>query len=130
MEAYVGNLLQIQCSNDFKPEPERSWMKVGDEMPDSRRIQFQYSKSVMMISRARLADSGEYQCTAKNDAGQSSITVTAIVYGKYFIPFILFHFFYSSERLFFIICKHQYWSSQYNQLHCFSDFNFQFVVLI
>lgn len=64
-------------------------MKIGGEMPESSRIQFQYSKSVMMISRARLTDSGKYQCNAKNDAGQSSITVEVNVYGKHFI--LYFH---------------------------------------
>ena len=82
VEVYVGKSLQMQCFNVFKPEPERIWTKLAGQMPEESRIQFQYSKSVMMISGAKLSDSGNYNCKAKNDAGESSIVIKAIIYGN------------------------------------------------
>ena len=66
IETYVGKLIQLQCFNTFKPEPERVWSKTTGEMPGSNRIKLQYSKSVLMISGAKHSDSGKYLCSAGN----------------------------------------------------------------
>ena len=74
---------ELQCYNSFKPEPTIKWSrKKGDIMPEANRIQYQYDKSVMMVSAAQMSDSGEYQCIATNEAGTKTITIKVAVYGK------------------------------------------------
>jgi len=82
VEAYVGKSLQLQCFNSFKPEPTLNWTKLDGEMPEASRINFQYSKSVLMINGAKLSDSGQYKCHAKNEAGEADLILKLIIYGK------------------------------------------------
>ena len=82
VEGYVGKSLQLQCYNSFEPRPMLSWTKIDGNMPEASRVGYQISQSVLTINGAKLSDAGQYQCHAKNDAGEDVLTMKLIIYGK------------------------------------------------
>ncbi|XP_015261896.1 PREDICTED: CXADR-like membrane protein isoform X2 [Gekko japonicus] len=84
-EMSEGKEITLQCNSASGTKPiTYQWKRIIDEegktgsLPPMTRINFSNPAQIMMKNLTRL-DSGSYQCTASNDAGQDSCTVQVTV---------------------------------------------------
>ena len=80
-QATVGGTAKLECHLSATPKPNIEWTKNGRAINESRRVrtEFDGELSSLIISDLRPEDSGEYQCTAKNNIGTASCRTTLIV---------------------------------------------------
>ncbi|XP_041707478.2 pro-neuregulin-2, membrane-bound isoform-like [Coregonus clupeaformis] len=78
-----GSRLTVKCEATGNPIPTYKWFKDGSELKKSREVKIKSSQknSRVQISRAKLEDSGNYTCVAKNLLGNSTSTSTVHVQG-------------------------------------------------
>ncbi|CAB1333114.1 unnamed protein product [Coregonus sp. 'balchen'] len=79
-----GSRLTVKCEATGNPIPTYKWFKDGSELKKSREVKIKSSQknSRVQISRAKLEDSGNYTCVAKNLLGNSTSTSTVHVQGN------------------------------------------------
>lgn len=73
----VDQNITIPCNVEAIPRPIITWRKGGQQIEDRSRIRVS-STGLLHISRIRISDMGEYECTAENNLG-SVITKTWLV---------------------------------------------------
>ncbi|XP_065901359.1 carcinoembryonic antigen-related cell adhesion molecule 5-like [Dysidea avara] len=69
-----GSQLQLHCSSESGPQLEYSWSRTNTFSNDTAT-----NTNNLTISNVTTLDGGNYTCTATNDAGSSSNTVTVYV---------------------------------------------------
>lgn len=81
IQATVGGTAKLECRLNATPKANIEWTKNGRPINESRRVgtEFDGELSSLIISDLRPEDSGEYQCTAKNNIGTASCRTTLIV---------------------------------------------------
>lgn len=75
-----GETFELRCEADGSPEPQVSWQKDGGSnfpAASEKRIYYSPERKVYVIRNAQPADTGEYICSAANDAG--SVNASAFV---------------------------------------------------
>uniref|UniRef100_V9K8B2 Neuronal cell adhesion molecule n=1 Tax=Callorhinchus milii TaxID=7868 RepID=V9K8B2_CALMI len=73
-----GQILYLECIAEGLPTPVIRWNKEGGELPSNRAFQINYKKTLKIIDVSE-ADSGRYQCTAKNKMGTNKHTISVTV---------------------------------------------------
>ena len=77
----IGELAILSCEVKGATEPSVSWTKDRDtSIP---RAKFQNNGRVLVIKSVLPRDSGLYECKASNEFGESSMSTTVIVVGKF-----------------------------------------------
>ncbi|KAK2836256.1 hypothetical protein Q7C36_014125 [Tachysurus vachellii] len=71
----AGNDLSLSCTAEGNPEPEVSWSFQNQTKATGRR------QTILNLSKANSADAGEYLCTASNELGSKTRTVSLTVEG-------------------------------------------------
>ncbi|KAK2836257.1 hypothetical protein Q7C36_014126 [Tachysurus vachellii] len=69
----AGNDLSLSCTAEGNPEPEVSWSFQNQTKATGRR------QTILNLSKANSADAGEYLCTASNELGSKTRTVSLTV---------------------------------------------------
>ncbi|XP_067662288.1 hemicentin-1-like isoform X1 [Haliotis asinina] len=64
----IGRTINITCVADGYPPPNYSWMRGGKFIVPTNRIYF--NDGVLIIKRIKRTDEGDYECLAKNPAGE------------------------------------------------------------
>ncbi|VDO66028.1 unnamed protein product [Haemonchus placei] len=89
-----GSTVQLHCvAPESDPKAQLTWIKDGVELEKSADSNVIYGNDgSLIISAARLSDSGNYTCEAVNIANRRSTDPALLsVYGKYFQhPFTFF----------------------------------------
>ncbi|XP_050040863.3 cell adhesion molecule Dscam1-like isoform X1 [Dermacentor andersoni] len=86
-----GDALSLRCRARGSPTPEISWAIDGDFLYPSQRLKITAERaasdveSVLNISDARLEDSGEYSCVARNDIATDAHSARVDVEGAPFV---------------------------------------------
>ena len=80
-QATVGGTVKLDCRLNATQKPNIEWTKNGRPVNESRRVRSEFDGQLcsLIISDLRPEDSGEYQCTAKNDIGRASCRTTLVV---------------------------------------------------
>uniref|UniRef100_A0A8C6P5A9 Contactin 4 n=1 Tax=Nothobranchius furzeri TaxID=105023 RepID=A0A8C6P5A9_NOTFU len=68
VQKLIDDSLVWECKATGKPKPSYRWMKNGENMESTERIQV--ANEVLSISRLTLSDTGMYQCVAGNKHGE------------------------------------------------------------
>ena len=87
----AGESAVLRCDVGGFPRPRMAWIKNGESMRNSSRIQMTMNavqSAVMTFSETRVSDGGEYICTATNDAGSAQESGTLTVQGMDWVLFI------------------------------------------
>ena len=69
-----GEELKLVCQSRSEPDISIEWSKDGEPITDSR---IEVMENELVIRELRVADSGEYTCTASR--GLDSVSATAVV---------------------------------------------------
>ncbi|KAH8026603.1 hypothetical protein HPB51_022309 [Rhipicephalus microplus] len=86
-----GEAVSLRCRARGSPTPEISWAIDGDFLYPSQRLRITAERSasdvqsVLNISDARLEDSGEYSCVARNDIATDAHSARVDVEGAPFV---------------------------------------------
>ncbi|KAL1484170.1 hypothetical protein MTO96_032736, partial [Rhipicephalus appendiculatus] len=86
-----GDAVSLRCRARGSPTPEISWAIDGDFLYPSQRLKITAERSasdvesVLNISDARLEDSGEYSCVARNDIATDAHSARVDVEGAPFV---------------------------------------------
>ncbi|KAH7969810.1 hypothetical protein HPB52_021990 [Rhipicephalus sanguineus] len=86
-----GDAVSLRCRARGSPTPEISWAIDGDFLYPSQRLRITAERSpsdvesVLNISDARLEDSGEYSCVARNDIATDAHSARVDVEGEPFV---------------------------------------------
>ncbi|XP_075742812.1 cell adhesion molecule Dscam1-like [Rhipicephalus microplus] len=86
-----GDAVTLRCRARGSPTPEISWAIDGDFLYPSQRLRITAERSasdvqsVLNISDARLEDSGEYSCVARNDIATDAHSARVDVEGAPFV---------------------------------------------
>ncbi|XP_058813868.1 protogenin [Topomyia yanbarensis] len=76
MTSYTSSVvasMSFNCSVSGNPQPKITWFKNGREIKNSYIIHYNYH--ILRIHTIDPEDEGLYQCIAKNDAGESSVSM-------------------------------------------------------
>ncbi|XP_068741513.1 hemicentin-1-like isoform X2 [Montipora capricornis] len=73
IDAFEGATVKITCEVTGMPKPNVQWTKDGQRILSGERVRLD-SNGTLIIRRASFEDSGDYTCSAKSRAGQTSIT--------------------------------------------------------
>uniref|UniRef100_A0A8C7YSE3 Contactin 4 n=1 Tax=Oryzias sinensis TaxID=183150 RepID=A0A8C7YSE3_9TELE len=68
VQKLIDDSLVWECKATGKPKPSYRWMKNGENLESTERIQV--ANGVLSISRLTLSDTGMYQCVAGNKHGE------------------------------------------------------------
>uniref|UniRef100_A0A672H149 Contactin-4-like n=1 Tax=Salarias fasciatus TaxID=181472 RepID=A0A672H149_SALFA len=68
VQKLIDDSLVWECKATGKPKPSYRWMKNGDNLESTERVQV--ANGVLSISRLTLSDTGMYQCVAGNKHGE------------------------------------------------------------
>lgn len=81
-----GETFELRCEADGSPEPQVSWQKDGGSnfpAASEKRIYYSPERKVYVIRNAQPADTGEYICSAANDAGSVNASAFVIVLSEW-----------------------------------------------
>ena len=82
----------VFCDVDVDPkETEIVWMKNGSPIGEDAQVEINKEKKHLKIPKTLLKDEGTYTCTAKNSAGNATLT-TKLYVGGNLICFNVFYF--------------------------------------
>ena len=81
INAFKDAMIKITCAVQGVPKPEVSWTKNGQGISLGERVGMD-SNGTLIIRDSLVEDSGEYTCTAKSRAGQTSSSSPLNVAGK------------------------------------------------
>ena len=73
----VGHTVNITCVADGFPEPTYTWLQGGKYIVPTERMF--YTHGVLTIRNIQRADEGNYECLAKNTAGED-IALSRLTY--------------------------------------------------
>lgn len=76
MTSYTSSVVasvSFNCSVSGNPKPKLTWYKNGREIKNSYIIHYNYP--ILRINTIDPEDEGLYQCVAKNEAGESSVSM-------------------------------------------------------
>ncbi|KAK1166192.1 hypothetical protein AOXY_G12747, partial [Acipenser oxyrinchus oxyrinchus] len=81
----VGHIIRLECQVDEDTGVCITWSRDGKKLHLSMdyKITFEEKVAVLEIPNAKLKDSGNYVCTASNDAGSSTCSASVTVRGKH-----------------------------------------------
>ncbi|KAK2879612.1 hypothetical protein Q8A73_023424 [Channa argus] len=84
--------LIVKCEATGNPVPTYRWFKDGIELKKSKEVKIKKSKrnSRVLISQAKLEDSGNYTCVVENPLGKDNSTGTVNVQSFLFLLLSLF----------------------------------------
>ena len=74
--------LQINTTIGGKPSPSLLWLKDGEELkPGNKRVKLSKDKEniSLLVKKVVTSDSGKYQCSIKNEAGEKTIEAVVVV---------------------------------------------------
>ncbi|NXS26354.1 IGS10 protein, partial [Pomatostomus ruficeps] len=77
-----GEPLSLHCLAEGSPKPRMAWTLPGGRVLDRPQVSGRYlllENGTLVIRAASAHDTGNYQCRAHNDAGDSSLTVPVTV---------------------------------------------------
>lgn len=74
----VDQNITIPCYVEAIPKPLITWRRGGQQMEDRSRIRVSQS-GLLHISRTRVSDMGEYECTAENNLGSITTKTWLVV---------------------------------------------------
>lgn len=72
----VGNNASFSCTAEGNPEPVVTWYFQNRNLTTGKQ------KIMLKISKAKLANAGEYSCTAANEVGLDTRNLSLTVKGK------------------------------------------------
>ncbi|MGH0143069.1 UNVERIFIED_CONTAM: hypothetical protein FKN15_022424 [Acipenser sinensis] len=75
-----GHMVSLMCDVQAYPSPRITWSREGRPLEFSTGMHILPGGQMLQISRARLSDSGRYECTAINPAGQDQKHIELSVY--------------------------------------------------
>nr|XP_031540895.1 LOW QUALITY PROTEIN: peroxidasin homolog [Vicugna pacos] len=78
MTVEVGSSVQLPCSSQGEPEPAITWNKDGVQVTESGKFHIS-PEGFLTIHDVGPADSGRYECVARNAIGQASVSVVLSV---------------------------------------------------
>nr|XP_015216099.1 PREDICTED: immunoglobulin superfamily member 10 [Lepisosteus oculatus]XP_015216100.1 PREDICTED: immunoglobulin superfamily member 10 [Lepisosteus oculatus]XP_015216101.1 PREDICTED: immunoglobulin superfamily member 10 [Lepisosteus oculatus] len=84
IQSVSGEPLFLHCLSDGSPRPKILWSIPGGHVLSRPQINGRYvllENGTLVIRETALHDRGNYVCTARNDAGEASVTVPVIVVG-------------------------------------------------
>jgi len=79
-EELRGNVLSLECIAEGLPTPIIYWIKEDGTLPINRTFYRNFKKTLQIIQVSE-ADSGNYQCIAKNPLGAIHHTISVTVKG-------------------------------------------------
>ena len=77
--------LQLNTALRGKPSPSLLWLKDGEELkPGNKRVKLSRDKDniSLLVKKVVPSDSGKYQCSIKNEAGEKTIEAVVVVNSK------------------------------------------------
>uniref|UniRef100_A0A8C8R9U8 Ig-like domain-containing protein n=1 Tax=Pelusios castaneus TaxID=367368 RepID=A0A8C8R9U8_9SAUR len=79
------SVIRLECQVDEDRKVTVAWNKDGNKIPPGKdyKIYFEDKIASLDIPLAKLKDSGNYVCTASNEAGSSSTSATVTIRGKF-----------------------------------------------
>ncbi|KAK1155520.1 hemicentin-1-like [Acipenser oxyrinchus oxyrinchus] len=75
-----GHMVSLTCDVQAYPSPKITWSREGRPLEFSTGMHILPGGQMLQISRARLSDAGQYECTAINPAGQDQKHIELNVY--------------------------------------------------
>jgi len=75
----VGSDIWLPCQVNSGLRPTVTWLKEGQKVRESSRLQFIRTNNTLAIHQAQNADSGRYECTASNGYNEAVDSVTISV---------------------------------------------------
>ena len=72
--------VSLTCPTKGSPPPRISWRKDGEELASGDRFVID-DKGTLTIPQAVLKDTGNYTCSAQNEAGVEEVTSTIVILG-------------------------------------------------
>ena len=84
MTAHIGQSVRLGVRMEGEPAPTAKWYKDGSPLEGVRDVYIDTDDytSTLCIRRTAPAHSGEYECVAKNEWGQSKLNMRVRVQGK------------------------------------------------
>eukprot|EP00079_Xenopus_tropicalis_P025690 XP_012819117.1 PREDICTED: immunoglobulin superfamily member 10 [Xenopus tropicalis] len=82
IKSIIGEALSLHCLSDGMPRPSVTWILPSGYAIERPQVQGRYKlleNGTLVIQETALHDRGNYQCKAKNYAGETAITVTVVV---------------------------------------------------
>ncbi|XP_021914576.1 papilin isoform X2 [Zootermopsis nevadensis] len=107
----IGSDISIPCDVDGYPIPQVVWYKDEQLLEPSGRIHITENHR-LLIMRANGSDAGAYRCSASNQYGHSSSSVSIAVEGVYIHPNCTDNPFFANCRLIVAgqYCTHKYYA--------------------
>uniref|UniRef100_A0A8C8R9C2 Ig-like domain-containing protein n=1 Tax=Pelusios castaneus TaxID=367368 RepID=A0A8C8R9C2_9SAUR len=87
VQSAVNKKIRLECQVDEDRKVTVAWNKDGNKIPPGKdyKIYFEDKIASLDIPLAKLKDSGNYVCTASNEAGSSSTSATVTIRGNHLI---------------------------------------------
>ena len=82
VKATVNTRTLLMCETLGLPDPVITWEKDGEIIPNNGLRYRMHRAGSLEFSAVKVEDSGDYKCTAKNEAGSESRTVRLDVQGE------------------------------------------------
>ena len=73
-------IVSLTCPSKGSPPPKITWRKDGEELANGDRFVID-DKGTLTISQAVLKDTGNYTCSAQNEAGVEEVTSSVDILG-------------------------------------------------
>jgi hypothetical protein len=107
----IGSDISIPCDVDGYPIPQVVWYKDEELLEPSERIHITENHRLLIV-RANGDDAGTYRCSASNQYGQSSSSISIAVEGVYIHPNCTDNPFFANCRLIVAgqYCTHKYYA--------------------
>ncbi|XP_023705293.1 papilin isoform X5 [Cryptotermes secundus] len=107
----IGSDISIPCDVDGYPIPQVVWYKDEQLLEPSERIHITENNRLLIV-RANGSDAGTYRCSASNQYGHSSSSISIAVEGVYIHPNCTDNPFFANCRLIVAgqYCTHKYYA--------------------
>uniref|UniRef100_A0A8C5R3R0 Ig-like domain-containing protein n=1 Tax=Leptobrachium leishanense TaxID=445787 RepID=A0A8C5R3R0_9ANUR len=90
LRSAVNKTIRLECQVDEDRKVSLTWTRDGHKLLPGKdyKIYFDDKVASLEIPVAKIKDSGNYVCTATNDAGSSSTSSTVTIRGKKYIAHV------------------------------------------
>ncbi|OCT78704.1 immunoglobulin superfamily member 10 [Xenopus laevis] len=82
IKSIIGEVFSLHCLSDGIPRPSITWILPSGYVIERPQVQGKYKlleNGTLVIQETAIHDHGNYQCKAKNYAGEAAITVSVVV---------------------------------------------------